>query len=820
MSIPIHRLKEHLSTKLHWFFWGILFPLVFLAVLHLPDFIAVNSHDSGSQAIVEYWTSHGYQYGKDIIQNVGPLGFLTYPAIYTGILDLEKLAINIALTLFLTFLILDYSRTLKNPAAALLLIAGILFCVSSPEANFYLLSLLAAIKLLSTRRQLERVLAIAALTVLALSKGTFLFVSFSAISISIILELRRGRPRIAATVLAVYLLCMASLWTLCGQALANFPDYVQAMAAFSSGYNDAMAVYEARRMTNVGLLTLVLCSTLIAWKVVAAGRKPSLAVNLCMAGLVEAFILFLTWKHGFVRADEHMIIFFQFCLMACVVLAFSDYGNFTGQSPSPVSQAVAGPEIFRVFRYLNARLILCACIAVLAVYGLCQTIKVPPKQVLTLAVHRAKHKALYLLNLKTALNRLKTDMSDSKASMALPAINALAGSGGVGYFGVNPAPMIYNNFRYLSAPSNISFASWNEWIMKKNRDYYQDDTRAPENLLIVLGTIDNRIPAQDDSLAQLEIFNKYTPTLYEQEYMLMRRSPSKSDVTLKKLGDPVQYKLGEWITVPAGAEPVWAKIQLKESLLSKIVSIFYKPSEYHMESELLDGQPTHKRYMPRMGEVGFLLNPQINNNNDLVSAYYSEEYQKFRLHQPTNIKGTRRLMISCTRKILCSRELNIQFFSVDGLKFGSLSSGEYLNLISQQAGFEVKLIDVGLSQPIQPINAYGKQFKLFHAPSKLVMAKEKGKFHLRGSYGLAETAYEGAGKTDGVVVTVKFSPVTGGTSRTLWERTLDPLASAGDQGILELNVALPEEPGKITLEVSPRATNYFDHFFLDHLNIQ
>ena len=57
--------------------------LLFLAIFQLPEFSTFNSHDAGSQAAIEYWTLHGFSYGKDIIQNVGPLGFINYTRIFT-----------------------------------------------------------------------------------------------------------------------------------------------------------------------------------------------------------------------------------------------------------------------------------------------------------------------------------------------------------------------------------------------------------------------------------------------------------------------------------------------------------------------------------------------------------------------------------------------------------------------------------------------------------------------------------------------------------------------------------------------------------------
>ena len=36
------------------------------------------NHDNGSVAAYDYWTHNGFLYGKEIAQNVGPLGFINW----------------------------------------------------------------------------------------------------------------------------------------------------------------------------------------------------------------------------------------------------------------------------------------------------------------------------------------------------------------------------------------------------------------------------------------------------------------------------------------------------------------------------------------------------------------------------------------------------------------------------------------------------------------------------------------------------------------------------------------------------------------------
>ena len=47
------------------------------------DTVEVN-HFFSSVHMFEYAFNHGFQFGKDIIDNVGPYGYLHYPYIYAG----------------------------------------------------------------------------------------------------------------------------------------------------------------------------------------------------------------------------------------------------------------------------------------------------------------------------------------------------------------------------------------------------------------------------------------------------------------------------------------------------------------------------------------------------------------------------------------------------------------------------------------------------------------------------------------------------------------------------------------------------------------
>jgi hypothetical protein len=70
--------------------WHMLLVASFLVTVSLFRCIVVDRHQLGSEAAYDYWTKNGFQWGTEIIQNVGPLAFMHFPLSFTGFLDWKK----------------------------------------------------------------------------------------------------------------------------------------------------------------------------------------------------------------------------------------------------------------------------------------------------------------------------------------------------------------------------------------------------------------------------------------------------------------------------------------------------------------------------------------------------------------------------------------------------------------------------------------------------------------------------------------------------------------------------------------------------------
>ncbi len=633
--------------------------LLFLAILQLPTYGVADNHDAGSQAAIEYWTLHGFAYGKDIIQNVGPLGFLSYPLIYTGILDEVKLLINVFLTSYLVFLLWTRSKHLPSTLRIPFLVCAGLF--SAGDVMFYVLLLLLSHQLTFAIRPQVTIPAIITLALLALTKGTCFFIALLIVTTFVLGCIISRRFIYAATATAGFAASIMVIWIASGQSPALFPEFVRATASFSNGYNQAMTVFEPVSITISGLSILICCELPIYWRILCSIRNtrhdlPYFGRQILLS-ITELFILFVVWKHGFVRADAHVIIFFGYVLISNIWTLFRNESAFSSTINHPLNLPVKISAPVGAFTLFLA----------LLSFGLASP---NPNSVIWSTYSKISNNLWGIVNLRALFIELATETEKRRASMQLPETQALVKTQRIGYFGMYPARMLYNYFNYVSMPSTISFASWNDGIMRADASFLQDESRAPPYLLFDLHTVDNRLVAQDDSLAKLEILQRYKIAGSEKGSLLLHRSLPKEALSLTPISRH-EYEIGKWIDVPQSSKPTWLRIKVEESLLAQFVGFVYKPSQYFIELTFKNGECKNYKFIPQMAATGFLISPLLLKSADFKAIWSQQGYHDYlneALSSPSKVVGFK---IGCDRQaILCGQRSIVAFEEVNGLNLG------------------------------------------------------------------------------------------------------------------------------------------------------
>lgn len=617
---------------------------LFLLILKLPNqFIDTRSHDLGSQVIYEYWLVNHFQFGIDIVQNIGPLGFIFYPSIYSGILPNIKafVLMFMAISMAITFYI--YLR--KLPALQILIFILSLFIVilgSTYDALYYAFALLLALGLIDkpTNSFWQQSICLLLLAVLSLTKGTLLIWTFIVVFLRVCTLLFQSEYKRSILEIGIFCAFFLLIWVFCQQSISNIPSFISAMLSFSSGYNEAMAIYEKHYLTAVGLTLLITYSFFVIKNYLTLSEDAW--YRKYAKSLILLLTLFIAWKHGFVRADGHMLIFLQYCLLVAPLYILTP------------NKKCDGTNKFGWLLYLF--------VIVFVTAGSCKIYQSSFVTVLRKGSETVYNNAHSLLNYDSYSSHLANSLQKTlKQENSL--LNAPKGNKekAIGYWGMLPGIFAYQTFKYSSAPSNINFASWNAWIMNENRDFYRDSSKAPTLLYLEFETIDNKLIAQDDALAQLEILHQYIPVAQDKRYVLMRKSKAiKDDWYLSKVSE-ISSRDNSWISIPKilNNHPIWVQIKIERSLISRVVAFFYKPPRYGITLEFDDGSSVHKKYIPQMGEVGFMMRPMIFNNEDVIDYFKNTSKEKHSII---------RFKIDCNKiKFACGSNLAISFSSVEGL---------------------------------------------------------------------------------------------------------------------------------------------------------
>ncbi|MDO8412886.1 MAG: hypothetical protein Q7S51_03735 [Gallionellaceae bacterium] len=780
--------------------------LLFLAIFQLPVIVTSNGHDAGSQAAYEYWTLHGFVYGKDIIQNVGPLGFLSYPGIYTGFLDDLKLWINMFLTGSFVFLLWSCSKMLPVIIRITFLILAGFFVIN--DVMFYLLLLLVSHQLMFATRLWIVLLATLLLALLALAKGTCFFIALFIVMASIVGCIFSRRFIFAGTTAVGFVIFLLTIWVIAGQSPANFPAFAYAMVSFSSGYNEAMTIFESGGVKAAGFIALLSSAVLIFWRVLNSIRKirldaPQVNQQLLLS-VVEFFILFVVWKHGFVRADGHVAIFFWYVLVSHVWILFRR---------EPFSNGADG-STFNMPLMLSTPL--AGVIIIISLVGINAVYPISPIAMFWSKYYKIEGNLLGIVNIPELFGRLDPDLKKNIAIMQLPKTRALAGMQLIGYFGMFPAAMLYNELNYITSPSTISFASWNDRIMKADAMFFRDDSRAPAYLLFDLKTIDSRLVAQDDALAQLEILHRYEVVGLEAGNIILHRILGKELISRSAISEH-SYRVGDWVDVPQNLlDPVWVKVRVKENFLAHVVAFAYKPSQYSIEVLLKNGTTKTYKFIPQMAATGFLINPFIVDNRDALSVRFQH------INDPNStLSKVVRFRVACDKQVaLCGQRATVTFEDIHGFAMGNdVDLGMFYRLNAQMYDFDAELTDVMVANPVESRAAFGEMYYQFHAPSRITLHKPGGIQKLTAFYGMHPTSYEQGGATDGVELAVRFV-TTMGKDMLIFRRDLNPIETPRDRGEQSLDVNLPSDEGTLFIEVNPKQSAEYDQFLIRKLIMQ
>jgi hypothetical protein len=472
-------------------------------------------HDLSSSAAFEYFAAHGVQFGTQLIQNVGPLGWVQYSAVYAGYLHELKLVLGLLRAAALCGLVLWACTRFQGRIARMGWLLAFVALIPMHEAG---------------------------------EEWTYLFAYLSGLAL---LALPRGRALLRFAVLPLFFLAFLAL--------------------------------------------------------------------------IKHTLLFISLF--IVLSVAHVAIFFHTSAFLALLfgLAFERPSEETRRAPL-LGAATASLALTS------------AGLALLCALGLFAGVS-------DLQYRPARLAALWSRNLNWLVSpaRRTIDLSraqlDRELEFRLAWVQRLVGRAPIDFFGPRTGWLLLSRLEYSPRPMPITFAATNEFLLRRNEDFYRDPDRAPRFILCELMTIDNRLVALDDGLALGAILDNYHPVRLdavwntpgsdarsdqETPLLLERNLPARMRAQAERtLLETKEIRLGEALSLERfGDRWLWLEVQLEPSLLGRVRALLLRPAPVEMALDIEGREhPAVRKYVTSMGTTGFLISPLIETNRDLFDAY-------------------------------------------------------------------------------------------------------------------------------------------------------------------------------------------------------
>lgn len=765
MSSPSSRFPawlRHVLTGLAW--------LALTTTFYFPTKEAMDaSLDFSNYGSYSYFTAGGFHYGSDVIPMCGPYGFVMYGFLYAGQLFWTRVLLEFALKGVLAALVIWFWKSARTAPVLrwVWVVSLVLFMVGIEDYPYDWLIFLCGVWIIrhvATAEPSRRPLGAAfILGLVALVKGTHLVLALATLGTALLPAIFRRDWRRALVIVGTFAASVLLWWLLAGQRLTDLPRYVRGILELSSGYNLAMVLEEGPATFWRGASLVLLLLSLCLWAVWLARRQvATLAGVLLLAGFT-----FLKWKHGFVRSDGHIYVFFCFGMVACStwLLLF------------PVTEPAA-PRWRAAVRWPALGLSVAGM--VMALLGLGEGSLRNSRWVYELYPGWLRERAGFLANPAAAKTALEAKLVRTRQFYRMPVTQELVGGGTIDMFGFEHGITLLNGLRYTPRPvGGGGFSTFTSYLMRRNGEFLEDPARRPDFYALKYQTVDNRLAAQDDPLTFLGLLHHYAPVLMEQNYVLLQRHDAPAAPAAQPLRT-VPLRFNEEIEVPAVGpdQMLLATFDIRPSLYGRIRSTVYKPPLIFINQlgkNLLYGES--RRLVPSMTTIPFPVSPVIETNGDALGLYTRHEGKtlyRFRLvtHLPSAFDP----------------QMSVTFYTAPRPAVPARVDIDELIVSSSYPLTNVRPTSIQPADaPVRPLG--GVLVQMLLPPAEMVWKLEGNERELLFDYGYEPTAYDqptGNGTLFIVEIRTPNKPV-----QEVFRRHLDPAHRPEERSTQSARVILP-----------------------------
>jgi hypothetical protein len=438
------------------------------------------------------------------------------------------------------------------------------------------------------------------LALLAMIKFTFFLAAVATVIIAATVQFSCRKTKEGLSIVVLFGSAVAAIWLVTGQQAANFLPWVRGSIEIATGFNYAMS-----RPANIGILALCLVSGAIFLHALVK-RITSAPLTARGAGyLLLALYTFLAWKQGFVRAQEHLLAFILFLPVAVALL----YGE-------PGEKSDDLKKLYNPVRFLVV-VFLCAGAAAIRTDGeaLSHIVRWPAEmldksgQLIEVAQGKARDS---FPTLKPGY-RLPEELK-------LPLSRALMGASTVDVVNFQQWAAVLNSLNYHPRPVIQEYSAYTPYLQDINLAALEGERR-PDFILFNIETVDNRFPTLDYSLMLPVILRNYVPVPGDKGFITLKKSTGSVSPLKLKLTKSQSVGFNQELNLSGVNDTIFVmQIEMKPTLFGKLVSLLYHAPIISMT--VRTGEAIlEKRMVPAMARRGFLFNPLILSNADVLNFY-------------------------------------------------------------------------------------------------------------------------------------------------------------------------------------------------------
>ena len=594
---------------------GILIIFFLLGIILLPLCVSVYPPGPGldpSWVIgLQMISDKGGHFGSDIAFTYGPFGHLffgdySFPNLYFLSLLTQLFLFAIILVSF-TFLLI-YS--LANWKDCILVLVMLFFLI--PHLYEYTAIIASGILLyllimqdFKIRTEVSLIVFIAAVMgFTSLMKFQILVANLAMITlILLILALKKDWRRFKLYLLlpGIFTLFFLFYWLVAGQQLSDLLSFILNGIQSASGYSEAMAAeYGPSWHILLGVGSIILFIALFLYAFIRNIKDLNIFL------VIFSAILFLSFKHGFIRHDAHVIPFFA----VYGIISLSCYLVTKRSMPN---------NIRVIFLLMTVVFIMAIAITIPGVYG---------EEVIWKEENFYRPGDLGLKPLTILYNQSYRDQELEWARADIGQYYPIAnttleyiGLKSIDSFPGDIALLWANDLNWSPRPTINSVTAYTSQLDYLNARHFSG-ADAPAIVLYRYDTIDNRYPLFDEPATFATVLQEYDLVETDGDFLILSHQSAPKSAQQEDLGSIVT-NFGEVVPIPEYTSGyIFAHIALDYSPYGRMMQFIYKPSQVYLRFQYRDSSLSRAyRLIPGPAKNGLFVSQFVGSTEDLITIF-------------------------------------------------------------------------------------------------------------------------------------------------------------------------------------------------------